>query len=150
MANRQPESRFLLLRVVLLVCVPLCCCRVGELAALFIGGADQRIACSVQENGMAPSCCLRNAGEASRQSEAPADRQIPIPDGCKDFCCIKAFTPTPPVTVRMTTVLADALPVLTAPSLPAGIGQPVVTSHGERAGQPPPATLLRLRCALLI
>jgi hypothetical protein len=135
----------MLLHSVLMLCVSLCCCRVGAVVAMLpTGGAESPHAVASCVKG---SCC-HPQNEDSSDPDAPDGDGDPAKPGCGGLCCIKGTTPDKAPKFAPALSFVGILPV-------AEILAPAATParRVDRVRVPPGSyclSLLRQRCALLI
>ncbi|MDY7107118.1 MAG: hypothetical protein SYC29_00620 [Planctomycetota bacterium] len=138
----------LFLRLMLVACLPLCCCRVGMvmgmLAAEDDAGDARIVAC-----GAVPFGCCDHDDEGRPPGDPESDHDDRVPGQCGHSCCIKGFVPAGGASDSPAAPLAAILPpqIIHRP-LAGRADRDAIARRDWRPVDTP--SLLRLRCALLI
>jgi len=139
-------SRWPIVQLALVICMPLCCCRVGAIIAMLPGGGSAADVVAM-ESGSCAGCCHPDS-RAPGERDAPFGDDQPVPGLCTGSCCLKGTTPDRDDGVPPQALLAGLLPAQIIESAHPG------PQRWERLPIDPGGircdSLLRQRCALLI
>jgi hypothetical protein len=143
------STRATLLIWLLAMCVPLCCCRVGLVAALVSPGEAPDTSCCAS---ILPPCCNSSHQQGpTDHHDDDADHHAQPGGDCNSTCCLKGMTLDTPADVELAHIFLDLVSLPVAPALvPDPANASVRSLHSTDLPPPARPTLLRLHCALII